>query len=221
MLYKIFWLCIGILFLPVCVGYSSAFYEHLIQVRKIGEPEIALLLGITAYLAYHVLIGAPTRAYVFGHELTHATATWISGGQVKGFKAGTKKGSILVDRLTAFIALAPYLIPVYAILWSLIFSAVGLFVDLKPWARWFFFGLGAALAFHLVFTVEALKQKQSDLEVVGPILSVGMIYWANVTLVLGVMSLMVMEVHFWAYLKDGAHHSVDLYRSIFTQLFVR
>ena len=221
MLSKALRLCLGILFLPVCIGYSMAFYEHLLQVRQIGEPEIALLLGITAYLAFHVLVGAPARAYVFGHELTHAAATWVSGGQVKGFKAGAQKGSVQVNRLTAFIALAPYLIPVYAILWTLLYAAVGFFVDLKPWARWFFFGLGVALAFHLAFTVEALKQKQSDLEVAGPVLSLGIICWANVTLVLGVMSLMVAEVQFWAYLKDGARHTADLYRAVFTQLFVR
>ncbi len=210
--------CIGVLFIPVCVGYSLAFYQHLVQLRQIGEPEIALLLGITAYLAFHALAGAPSRAYVFEHELTHAAAAWMSGGKVKGFKAGAKKGSVSVNRVSAFIALAPYLIPVYAILWTLLFAVAGFFVDLQPWGRWFFFGLGAALAFHLVFTVEALKQKQSDLEIAGPILSLGIIYWANVTLVLGVTSLMVSEVRFWAYLADGVRHTADLYQAIFTHL---
>lgn len=210
----------GLLFLPVCAGYSISFYEHLVAVRRVSEPEVWLLLGITAYLAFHVLVGVPSRAYVLGHEITHATAAWVSGGEVKGMKVGAKKGSVAVNRLTAFISLAPYLIPIYAILWAILYAAVGFFVDLKPWVRWFFFGLGATLAFHLVFTVEAVKRKQPDLEIVGPLLSLGIIYLANITLVVGVMSLMSPELRFLAYIGDGARQTAGLYRTIFTQLFL-
>ncbi len=220
MLAKLTRLLAGILFLPVCVGYSISFYEHLLAVRRVSEPEIWLLLGITAYLAFHVLVGVPSRAYVLGHELTHATAAWVSGGEVKGMKVGAKKGAVTVNRLTAFIALAPYLIPIYAILWAILYAVVGFFVDLNPWVHWFFFGLGATLAFHLVFTVEAVKQKQPDLETIGPLLSLGAIYLANITLVIGVMSLMTPELRFLAYVGDGARQTAGLYGSIFTQLFL-
>lgn len=213
-------LAAGVLILPVCVGYSFSFYEHLLAARQVQGPETAILLGITAYLAFHVFLGAPTRAYVFGHELTHATATWVSGGQVKGMKVGAKKGSVTTNKITAFTALAPYLIPVYGILVALAYGIAGLFTDVRPWIHWFFFGLGAALAFHLVFTVEALKQKQSDLEVLGPVLSLAVIFWANVTLVVGVMGLIVPEVRFWDYLTGGFHRSGDLYMALYRQ-FIR
>lgn len=212
---------LGLLALPICVGYSLSFYDHLLGARRVGGPEISLLLGITAYLAVHVLLGAPTRAYVFGHELTHATAAWMSGGQVKGMKVGAKKGSVALNKITAFIALAPYLIPVYGILVALAYGIAGLFTDVRPWIHWFFFGLGAALVFHLVFTVEALKQKQSDLEVLGPLLSLVVIFWANVTLVIGVMNLVVPEIQFVAYLTDGFARSRELYLALYRQLFAR
>lgn len=209
----------GILLLPLCIGYSVSFYEQLMVPRRLDQPEVSLLLGITAYLAVHVFFGAPTRAYVFGHELTHATATWISGGQVKGFKASAKKGAVVTNKVTGFIALAPYMIPVYAVLVALVYGAVGLFRDMRPGIHGFLFGLGASLAFHLVFTVESLKQKQPDLEVLGPLLSLGIIFCANLTCVIGVMSLVVREVGFVPYLTAGFQHSADLYRGIFTQLF--
>ena len=209
----------GLLLIPLCVGYSMAFYEHLLSIHRIGEPEIALLLGITAYLAFHVVVGAPNRAYVLGHEMTHAAATWVSGGQVKGIKVGVSKGSVTTNKITGIIALAPYLIPVYAILWSAGYGIAGLFWNLGHGLRWFFFGLGATLAFHLVFTVEAIKQKQSDLDMLGPLLSVGIIYWANVTLVVAVMSLMVPEVRFFSYLIGGWQHSYQLIRGVAAQLF--
>ena len=216
---RILRVCFGLLLLPVCAGCSFAFYEQILAPRQVGQPEVALLLGVTAYLAIHVLFGAPNRAYVFGHELTHASAAWVSGGQVKGFKAGAKQGSVVTNKVTGFIALAPYMIPVYAVLVALAYGIAGFFWDVRPYLSWFLFGLGASLAFHLVFTVEALKQKQSDLEVLGPVLSVGLIYLANISFVLAILSLVVPEVRFGAYLHGGYQASLDLYRGIFTQIF--
>ena len=205
MIARILRTCFGLLLIPVCAGYSFAFYEQLMLPRRVGQPEVALLLGITAYLAIHVFFGAPNRAYVFGHELTHATAAWMSGGQVKG--------------LPRFIALAPYMIPVYSILVALAYGIAGFFWEVRPYLSWFLFGLGASLAFHLVFTVEALKQKQIDLEVLGPVLSVGLIYWANITCVIGILSLVVSEVRFGSYLAGGWHAGLNLYRGVFAQIF--
>lgn len=221
MIGKVVRLTAGISALPICVGYSSSFYNHLLAMRRVDGPEISILLGITAYLAFHALIGAPTRAYVFGHELTHATAAWMTGGQVKGMKVGPRQGSVTTNKITEFVALAPYLIPVYGILIALAYGIAGFFVDVRSWIHGFFFGLGAALAFHLVFTVEALKQKQSDLEVLGPVLSLAIIFWTQVTLVVGVMSLVVPEVRFWHYLTDGLDRSRDLYIALYRQLFAR
>jgi len=219
MLGKIVRALLGVLFIPAAIGYSFAFYEQLMVPRQVGQPEVALLLGITAYLAIHVLFGAPSRAYVFGHELTHATAAWVSGGEVKGFKAGAKKGAVVTNKITGFIALAPYMIPVYAILVALAYGIAGFFWDIRPWIHWFLFGLGASLSFHLVFTVEALKQKQTDMDVLGPVLSLGIIYFANISCVIGIMSLVVPEVHCWSYFTHGYHDSVSLYRGIFAQIF--
>lgn len=219
MIKKIFWACAGVLLIPACAGYSYSFYEQLVLPRRIGDPEVALLLGITAYLALHVLFGAPTKAYVFGHELTHASAAWMSGGQVKGFKVSSNKGSVVTNKVTGFIALAPYMIPVYAVLVALAYGICGLFWDVRAYLSWFLFGLGMSLAFHLVFTIEALKQKQTDLDVLGPVLSVGLIFWANITFVVGILSLVSPEVRFWNYLVNGWRASSEIYTGIFRQIF--
>ena len=209
----------GLMLIPACAGFSFSFYEQLMLPRRVGQPEVALLLGITSYLVLHVLFGAPTRAYVFGHELTHASAAWISGGQVKGFKAGKTKGSVTTNKITGFIALAPYMIPVYSILVALAYGIAGFFWAVRPYLSWFLWGLGASLAFHLVFTVEALKQKQTDLDVLGPILSVGLIYWFNITCVIGILSLVSPEVRFGNYLSVGWQAGLDIYRGILAQIF--
>lgn len=210
---------LGILLIPVDIGYALAFSEHLMAIRQVRESELYFLLGITAYLAFHVMVAVPMKAYVFSHELMHAAAAWVSGGQVKGFKVGSKKGSVMTDKVTAFVALAPYLVPVYAVLWALGFGAASLFWKTASWAWLFFFGLGVWLTFHLVFTVTVLKEKQSDLEVVGPLLALGLILLGNITLVIGAMGLVVPEIRFASYGADGFRYSGAAYRAIVAQLF--
>lgn len=200
----------GVLLIPACVGYSSAFYGQLAATRQAGDPALAILLGITAYLAYHVLVSPPSRMYALGHEITQATSSWVTGGEAK---AAAKAPGLL--------ALARFLVPVWAVLWALVFGAAGFFWKTAGWMPAFFFGLGAALALHLVFTVEALKQKQSDLASWGPVFSLAVILWACLAWVIGILALAVPDVHFGGYLADGFRRSRDLYAGIFTQLFVR
>jgi hypothetical protein len=190
-----------------------------LSLRRVSGPEVALLLGITAYLAGHAVIGSPSRVYVFGHELTHAVAAWISGGQVKSFKAGKNSGAVVTDKINAVIALAPYMVPAYTILWTFAYGIAGFFWNMQKWTYAFLFGLGATLAFHWVFTIDALKQKQSDLDLLGPILSLVLIYWFNIALVVGVMSLIVPEIRLLTYFQEGWRHSLDLYQLIVRQIF--
>ena len=220
MISKVWRLIVGIVFIPIVAGYGLAFFENLVAIRQVQTPWLIFLYGITAYLSFHVLIAAPTKAYVFGHELMHASAAWISGGKVKGFHVGEKKGSVTTNKITAFIALAPYLVPVYSILLAVLYGIAGFFWNVGAWSPWFFFGLGVTLTFHLVFTISALKEKQTDLDVAGPVLALDLILWANLTFVVLAISLMLSEVRFWPYLANGFRHSKELYLSIFHQLFL-
>lgn len=210
---------LGILLLPVAAGYSVAFYRVLIGIHRAEAPALSVLLGVTAYLAVHAFLGIPNRLYVFGHELTHALAVWISGGAVKGFKVSEKGGQVKTNRITPFIALAPYLIPIYTVLAALAYGAVGLFRDVRPWLGWFLFAVGFTLTFHLVLTVHVLKEKQSDLDVVGPLLSLGIIYWGNITLIAAVLSWVIPEIGFMGYFRGGWEQTVFLCQTVFRQLF--
>lgn len=219
MLGKILRLLAGAFLIPISVGFCYSFYLQMESIRQVHTPELIFLFGITIYLAYHALVGAPTKAYVFGHELMHAFAAWITGGQVKAFKVGSKKGSVKTDKVTGFVALAPYLIPVYAILCALVYGIAWLFWDVKPYSWLFLLALGSALTFHIVFTVTALKEKQTDLDIVGPLISLNLILLGNITIVISVMALIVSDIRFVPYLVDGYTHSKNFYQAIISQLF--
>lgn len=135
------------------------------------------LIGCAAYPVLHVAttglgFDGPRRfLYVVGHELTHAAAAWMSGYNVNGFSVGAEGGHVDVSRSNWFIALAPYVVPLYALavvlgyrlwLWYASVSASGLAHEV------FLLALGAALSFHWLFTAGALwSVKQPDLDLAG------------------------------------------------------
>ncbi|MBI4377439.1 MAG: hypothetical protein HY549_13450 [Elusimicrobia bacterium] len=118
--------------------------------------------------SWKALDSALSRAYVFGHELTHALAAWCSGAKVMGFKAGEKSGHVDVSESNAFIALSPYCLPVYSLA-ALAGYRLWLWWRPESPAFWLFLLLmGATLSFHLIKTFECLcESTQPDLNAAG------------------------------------------------------
>lgn len=143
-------------------------------------------LGALAYLAFEKLIRRPMWLYVFGHELTHAFTGLLSGARIHSFKAGTKGGEVRLSKSNAFIALSPYIFPLYAIGVVVIFAGIQHFWP-KRETMWIFqFLLGMAMAFHISLTFAAFHKHQSDLKVLGFFLSGTLIVLGN-SLILGIL----------------------------------
>lgn len=125
-------------------------------------------------------------SYVLGHELTHAFAAWATGGSVYAISVGETEGHVDLSHSSAFVALAPYCVPFYAL-------AVAVGYRLLLWAKpdaggeaLFLFLLGGALGSHLLFTWDSLTQtRQPDLDAAGGVLF-------SVTLIAIANSLMIM-----------------------------
>lgn len=125
-------------------------------------------------------------SYVLGHELTHAMAAWASGGSVYGIKVGEKEGHVDLSHTSAFVALAPYCFPFYALGVAVAYRVL-LFA--RPDAggeALFLFLMGGALGAHLLFTWDSLTQvRQPDLDAAGgAVFSWSLIAAANALVVL-------------------------------------
>ncbi len=125
-------------------------------------------------------------SYVLGHELTHAMAAWATGGSVYAISVGEKEGHVDLSHSNAFVALAPYCVPFYAL-------AVAVGYRILLWAKpeaggeaLFLFLLGGTLGAHLAFTWDSLTQtRQPDLDAAGGVLfSVALIAIANALVVM-------------------------------------
>src|SRR3974390_119106 len=85
----------------------------------VSQPRLAIsfLAGFFGYIVIHsyYLRFRSAKIYVLGHEMTHAVAAWMSGARVLGLSVGSKEGHVDVSHSNPWIALAPYVVPFYAV----------------------------------------------------------------------------------------------------------
>ena len=154
-------------------------------------------MGMGSYFAFEWVFFRPMRTYVFGHELTHALAAWMSGANVKKFKVSKSGGSVSVSKTNLFVALAPYFVPLYALLLFAAYAIAGKFYPLQAYWRWMLSLIGAALGFHIALTIYALKQNQPDLKQGGIFLSGVLIYLGNMIVMSLFLALLFPKTISW------------------------
>lgn len=146
-----------------------------------GRSTVVFCAGLAGYAALHLSGLLRLRpAYVFAHESCHALAAWLCGGRVLRFVVRAESGHVDLSKSNAFIALAPYWVPFYALAAAAAYRVMLFFAD-PPYARdAFLAATGAALAFHLLHTAESLwVARQHDLDEAGRVLSLALIFLLN------------------------------------------
>jgi hypothetical protein len=139
----------------------------------------AYAAGAAAYGLVEMIFSKPMWVYVVGHELTHALSGILSGAKVYSFRAASKGGEVRLSKTNPFIALSPYIVPLYSLLVIAAFCGVRQWWPSPKLAVWFQFALGATLAFHFSLTVNAFHRRQTDLKVLGMFLSAVLVLLGN------------------------------------------
>lgn len=140
--------------------------------------------GFGLWLVVYAFLPRPMWLYVLGHELTHAWAVFLCGGKVYDFKVTSQGGHVKSDRLTWFIGLAPYFVPIYAVLWMMLWVSVDFWHSLRGWEWIYCGGLGLTWGFHLTFTLSMIALGQTDISEQGRVFSFACITAANVLILL-------------------------------------
>jgi hypothetical protein len=132
--------------------------------------------------------------YVLGHEFTHALAAMLAGGKVSSFQVSAKGGHVVTDRVNWWITLAPYFVPIYALIWMALWLSVDFWYPLKAWQPILYFGLGILWCFHLTFTGSMFHRGQTDLTSQGLIFSGVIILLINLIFFLFLFSLLAHDL---------------------------
>ncbi len=175
----------GLLLLPLCWAVARATLDLSAAVLASRPPWTspdlpALLAGYFGWVLLFALLSPPARAYVWGHELTHAFWGLMTGSRVGGLRVDADGGSVRVSRPGLFTTLAPYLVPFYTLLVLLARLLLGLFLDMRGWAPFWLFLTGLTWGFHLTFTLRALAQRQPDILAYGRLFSCVLIFLGNI-----------------------------------------
>ena len=211
---------VALLLLPACFAQGYTFYQSLRALKHFEGDTLFFLYGMLAYLILHTLFIRPTFLYVAGHEMVHALASLSMGGKVAKVKVGKKEGQVQTDRSNAFVDLAPYFVPIYALLLCVVSFLVIRLFKIQNVQDLFFLLIGFFLTFHLVMTIEYLKTKQPDLAGLGSFLSLELIFLGNLLVIIVVLGFVFPQVSPKDYFLNAVRATGEAYHRVFTQLFL-
>jgi hypothetical protein len=142
--------------------------------------------GVAVYALVEIIFAKPMWLYVFGHELTHALSGIMSGAKIHSFKANENGGEVRLSKSNVFVALSPYIVPLYAVFVIVVYALVNYWWPSIYLTRTFQFLLGFMMTFHLSLTYHAFHGRQTDLKMVGFFLSGVLVLFGNL-LIMGVL----------------------------------
>ena len=179
---------LGVLLLPMCWGVVRAFLDSVVAAAGesggITAESIALLGGMLAFALCWMSVPHPVKTYVLGHELTHAIWGLLFGAVPSRLRISESGGSVNLTKSNMLITLAPYFFPFYTFVVVIAAIVTYAFVRPLPWLPLWMFMVGFTWAFHVLFTIETLSQRQPDVKLYGRVFSWVFIFLANVALVL-------------------------------------
>ena len=209
---------LGLLLVPLCIGFTWQFGVGVSGIIYKPELPYIFLGGALAYLAIHFLFRKPILTYVFGHELTHALFAVLFGGSVKSFKASDRGGQVTVTKSNFVITLAPYFFPLYTFITLVLYGimiASAATVAVRPLV----FLAGSTFAFHLVLTIIFLKTDQKDIREHGAMFSYPLIYLFNLLFGTFLLHLLLAQKNgFLDFVGNGIIRSIRVCVAVFTMI---
>lgn len=208
---------IGVVALPLAYGVTLAFYKNAILISELAKRLDYFIWGIVIYVILHLLFYKPTYFYVLGHEAVHAGMAWIFGGKIKSIKVSEDGGAVKTDKSNFVIELAPYFIPIYAIIITVVYFVIASSYAIN--GALFVFLIGFALAFHIISTIEIMKIRQPDIVKSGYFFSIIMVYVINIIVIALIFSLVFPGFSIKKFFLDVWSSSRYIYAAAVRQLF--
>lgn len=181
-------LLLGVLLLPACWGVTRAFLDAIVvsagESGMMSPEALSLLGGIVAFAFAWMALSHPVRMYVLGHELTHALWGLLFGARPSDVRVSESGGSVKLTKSNVLITLAPYFFPFYTFIVIVVALVTYAFIRPLPYLPLWLFLVGFTWAFHVLFTLETLTQRQPDVKLYGRIFSWVFIYLVNVAIIL-------------------------------------
>ncbi len=150
--------------------------------------------------------------YVLGHELTHVIFIYLSFGRVSGFSVGLDGGYVVTNKSNVLIALSPYFIPFWSLIYLLVLIPLNYFIPGIPYFReGLFLIVGATWTFHLLFTCWMIPRDQPDLKENETFFSLMLIILANIILLSALLCFSSTELGWRDFVYNWYNNFLDLF----------
>lgn len=182
-----FRLLTGLALLPACWGVARAFVDSVLAAAGasgLSVETLSILGGIAAFALAWAALSHPVKAYVLGHELTHALWGLLFFARPSDITVGASGGSVKLTKTNFLITLAPYFFPFYTFVVIVCALVTAAFLRPLPCLPLWLFLIGFTWAFHVLFTLETLGQRQPDVKAYGRVFSWTFIFLVNAAIVL-------------------------------------
>ncbi len=156
----------------------------------LSEPVWFSLVGVAGFISLMVAkFAEPLLIYIYvlGHESTHAVAAILSFGKINAFKFDMDGGYVETDADNVFIALSPYFVPFWMLVWMFALWLGHLCFPFEAYEPWFYGGFGFWWAFHLYWTLWVIPREQPDMLENGLLFSMLVILLMNIGVLLGIL----------------------------------
>ena len=177
---------LGLALMPVSMGLIRSLLaaERILNSPAVFGMSAAVGMFTFGFLLFGLMYSIfriPALPYVFGHELTHVLFGLFSGARISDFKVRRDKGSVTVSQGGLLMVLSPYFFPIYLVALLFLFWLISaLFPVYGNFTGNLLAGLaGVAWGFHFCFTLNAMLQHQTDLEIYGFFFSCSLILLLN------------------------------------------
>lgn len=191
--------------LPATAGNSGFWLSEPIYFSLLGAVTFLLIIFASYFTPIMVYL------YVLGHELTHALAALCCFGKVSTVNIDIDGGYIETDKDNLFIALAPYFVPLWLMVWVLLVAGFYLFLPRESVDPWFFGGCGFLWTFHLYWTIWVIPREQPDLLENGVMFSLLFVVIMNILILIGILRFfnLISLRGYWADFLDCGSRMLD------------
>jgi len=188
---------LGVSLLPLVYSSTTAFLNEFNTVEK--PLQDAFWSGIVVFLAVYLFIWEPAVIYYRGQRLLEIIFTFFK----------------------PLVRVAPYLLPIYAIVLFLLYWPVSLLVRSGDLLPYFIFLFGFSIGLHLVFSAKVIRGKKEDFLKANYLFGFSFIYILNLVLFAAILNMLFAKFSFVNFLNNAALTAQGIFSAVFRQLFLR
>lgn len=187
---------LAIILLPLVYSSVVSFINEFARLDK-GLQQI-FYNGIISFLVIYLFIWEPTVIYNKGHKLLE----------------------IMFSFFKPMVNLAPFLLPIYTILFFIIYGLLSLGIKSSWLIEYALFLIGFSAILHLVFSAKTIRSKKGDFLKANYIFGFSFIFILNVSLLAFGLSLIFDKFSFVNFCNISFNIFRNIFLAVFKQLFL-